>query len=50
MDIKGITCMHAQLLSRVQLCVTPQTVAGQAPLCPWGSPGKNAGVGCHVLL
>ena len=22
----------------------------QAPLCPWGSPGKNTGVGCHFLL
>ena len=32
MDIKGIACMHAQLLSRVWLCVTPQTVARQAPL------------------
>ena len=20
------------------------------PLCPWGSPGKNTGVGCHALL
>ena len=19
-------------------------------LCPWGSPGKNTGVGCHFLL
>ena len=19
-------------------------------LCPWGSPGKNTGMGCHVLL
>ena len=19
-------------------------------LCPWGSPGKNTGVGCHALL
>ena len=19
-------------------------------LCPWGSPGKDTGVGCHVLL
>ena len=19
-------------------------------LCPWNSPGKNTGVGCHVLL
>ena len=31
---------------------TPRTVALQAPesLCPRDSPGKNAGVGCHVLL
>ena len=27
----------------------PWTVALQAPL-PWGVPGKNTGVGCHVLL
>ena len=19
-------------------------------LCPWGSPGKNTGIGCHFLL
>ena len=40
------------LLSRfscVQLCVTPQTAAHQAP-CPWDSSGKNTGVGCHFLL
>ena len=40
-----------------QLCLfaTPWTVAHQAPLsmrlrCPWVSPGKNTGVGCHFLL
>ena len=33
-------------LSRVQLFATPWTVA----LCPWDSPGKNTGVGCHFLL
>ena len=27
---------------------TPWTIARQAPL--WDSPGKNAGVGCHVLV
>ena len=38
-------------LSRVQLFVTLWTVARQAPLaCPWDSPSKNTGVGCHVLL
>ena len=35
--------------SRVRLCATPQTAAHQAPR-PWDSPGKNTGVGCHVLL
>ena len=35
--------------SRVRLCATPETAARQAP-CPWDSPGKNTGVGCHFLL
>ena len=35
--------------SRVQLCATPWTAAHQAP-CPWDSPGKNTGVGCHFFL
>ena len=29
---------------------TPWTIAHQALLCPWDSPGKNTGVGCHFLL
>ena len=35
--------------SHVRLYATPQTAAHQAP-CPWDSPGKNTGVGCHFLL
>ena len=35
--------------SHVQLCVTSETAALQAP-CPWDSPGKNTGLGCHFLL
>ena len=35
--------------SCVQLCVIPQTAATRLP-CPWDSPGKNTGVGCHFLL
>ena len=35
--------------SCVWLFVTLWTVAHQA-LCPWDSPGKNTGVGCHALL
>ena len=31
------------------ILVTPWTVARQVP-CPWDSPGKNTGVGCHFLL
>ena len=34
---------HVCMLSRVQLF--PARL-----LCPWGSPGKNTGVGCHFLL
>ena len=38
--------------THVPLFVTLWTVARQAPLslCPWDSPGKNTGVGCHALL
>ena len=35
--------------SRIQLCVTPEMAATRLP-CPWDSPGKNTGVGCHFLL
>ena len=37
-------------LSHVWIFETPWTIAHQAPLCPWNSPGKNTGVGCHFLL
>ena len=42
-------CVHACMLSRVRLFVTLWTVATRL-LCPWDSPGKNTGVGCHFLL
>ena len=42
-------CMLSRF-SRVWLCATLWTVACQAPLCPWDSPGKNTGVGCCALL
>ena len=37
------------MLTCVQLFTIPWTVARQAP-CPWNSPGKNPGVGCHFLF
>ena len=35
--------------SRVRLCATPERQPTRLP-CPWDSPGKNTGVGCHFLL
>ena len=35
--------------SRVRLCATPETAPIRLP-CPWDTPGKNNGVGCHFLL
>ena len=37
----------------VQTCALPIWPHGRQPTrprSPWGSPGKNTGVGCHVLL
>ena len=35
--------------SRVRLFATPWTIAYQAPLCPWNSPGKDTGMGYYFL-
>ena len=42
---ESLTTLHAKLL---QLCPTLCDPAWL--LCPWASPGKNTGVGCHALL
>ena len=45
-------CLNACVLScfnYVQLFETLWTVPARL-LCPWDSPGKNMGVGCHFLL
>ena len=36
----------------LQSCLTlrPHRRQPTRPLCPWDSPGKNTGVGCHFLL
>ena len=31
-------------------CLTLATPQSARFLCPWDSPGKNTGVGCHFLL
>ena len=48
MYFKTVQCMPSRF-SRVCLCATLWTAVRQA-LCPWDSPGKNIGVGCHALL
>ena len=35
--------------SRIRPCATPKWQPTRLP-CPWDSPGKNIGVGCHFLL
>ena len=38
------TCIRAKLLQ------SWPTLWPIRPLCPWDSPGKNTGVGCHALF
>ena len=45
MSSSGDCCCCCRF-SRVWLCVTHR----RQLLCPWDSPGKNTGVGCHFLL
>ena len=40
-------CLVASVVSNSLLPHGPQPAR---PLCPWDSPGKNAGVSCHFLL
>ena len=44
-------CMHArQVASAMSYSVQPHRRQPTRLLCPWDSPGKNTGVGCHFLL
>ena len=45
-----LCCAVLSRFSLVWLCATPWTVQPSRLLCPWDSPGKNTGVGCHALL
>ena len=44
---QAVLCLVGQ--SCPALC-DPMNYRPPRRLCPWGSPGKNAGVGCHALL
>ena len=45
-------CSYARVLSRsvVSDSLWPCGLEPTRLLCPWDSPGKNTGVGCHALL
>ena len=43
-------CCCCQVMSVVSDSVRPHRRQPNRLLCPWESPGKNTGVGCHFLL
>ena len=49
-----VDCLTSHLAAKsLQLCPTlcdPIGGSPSRPCCPWDSPGKNTGVGCHFLL
>ena len=57
MTLLSLACLT--LLFYVIVCVSPSVVSNSLRphrlrsarlLCPWNSPGKNTGVGCHSLI
>ena len=46
----GRDCVCALTGSVVSYSLRPYGLWPARLLCPWDSPGKNAGVGCHALL
>ena len=45
-----ISILRVKSCSVVSNCLRPYRLQPTRLLCPWDSPGKNAGVGCHALL
>ena len=43
-------CCGCQVASVVSNSVRPHGLQPTRLLCPWDSPGKNTGMGCHFLL
>ena len=43
-------CVRVLAHSGAATCLRPHGRRPARLLCPWDSPGKNAGVGCHFLL
>ena len=47
---RDLCCCCCQVVSVVSDSVRPHRRQPTRLLCPWDSPGKNNGVGCHFLL
>jgi len=43
-------CMRAKSLQSCPTLCDPHGLQPTRLLCPWDTPGKNTGVGCHALL
>ena len=43
-------CFTYGLVAKSCLTLPPHGLESARLLCPWDSPGKNSGVGCHFLL
>ena len=50
MNSKFTVKVKVKSLSRVSNSLQPHGLQPTRLLCPWDSPGKNTGVGCHFLL
>jgi len=49
-EVTTILCACAKLLQSMSDSLQPYGLGPAKLLCPWDSPGKNSGVGCHALL
>ena len=49
-DIQPCCCCCCQVTSVMSNSVRPHRRQPTRLPCPWDSPGKNTGVGCHFLL
>ena len=49
LEFLNLGILHAKLLQSCPILCNPMDCSLPGS-CPWGSPGKNTGVGCHALL
>ena len=48
-NLSSPACVHAKSLHSCPNSLRPYGLQPTRLLCPWDSPGKNTGVGCHAL-